>query len=176
MSADPKWEFHIKRLGQQQRTNRQRTIGEYVVLHDRVPVPSLSGMCSETRGPGDNSHTGNNRCVEAGRYPLSTQDGEKYVTIGYTTSRSTSALPRPGLLLGSTGNRVAILIHPGRGFLSSIGCINPCQSVHGALDDIDFDDSRRRVIALIDDLKSHLGHSFPSQNGHPIPGAFVSIE
>lgn len=30
-------------------------------------IRGLSGMCAETRGPGDNSKTGNNRWIEAGR-------------------------------------------------------------------------------------------------------------
>ena len=68
------------------------------------------------------------------------------------------------------------MIHPGRGFLSSVGCINPAKSLGSKDTDIDFQDSRSRTIALIDDLKAFLGAKFPSKNGKPIPNAFVVIE
>jgi hypothetical protein len=133
-------------------------------------------MCAETRGPGDNSKAGNNRRIEAGRYPLRTQDGQKYVTIGYKESTSVTQIPRPGLDVGNTNKRIGILIHPGRGFLSSIGCINPAKSLTGPIADIDFVDSRTRVIAIIDDMKALLGASFPKRNGRPIPNAFLVID
>lgn len=68
------------------------------------------------------------------------------------------------------------MIHPGRGFLSSIGCINPAKSLANKTADIDFQDSRTRVIAIIDDLKAFLDSDFPTKNGKPIPKAFVVIE
>jgi hypothetical protein len=141
-----------------------------------VKVSALAGATAETKGPGDNGTTGNNRCVEAGTYNLYTQAGKKYVTIGYTSNVNQAALKRPGLLLLPTGKRVGILIHPGRGFLSSIGCINPATKLAKATDDIGFIDSRARVIAIIDDLKTFLGSSFPTKNGVKIPNATVVIE
>lgn len=124
-------------------------MGAYQVFHDGVAVGGLSGAIAETRGPGNNSKAKNNRRVEAGRYPLSTQGGSKYVTIGYTSSMNFSLLPRPGLELNRTSKRSEILIHPVRGFLSSVGCINPCKSLPNADENIDFKESRTRVIALI---------------------------
>jgi hypothetical protein len=170
------WEIHIVRKSEQVRGARRRTVGTYKVFHDGTAVAGLSGTVAETRGPGDNSTPGNNRRIEAGRYPISTQDGEKYVTIGFTANRNPSAVPRPGLELNSTGRRSEILIHPGRGFLSSVGCINPCTSLPNADEDIGFDGSRNRTIALIEDLKAFLSGSFPSRNGRKIPNAFVVID
>jgi hypothetical protein len=170
------WELLITRLRQDDRNGKRRTVGKYQVFHDGSPVSGLSGMCAETRGPGDNSKAGNNRRIEAGRYPFRTQDGKKYVTIGYRESNSISVIPRPGLDVGNTNKRVGILFHPGRGFLSSVGCINPAKSLAGPKTDIDFVDSRTRVIAIIDDMKSFLGASFPKQNGRPIPKAGLVVE
>lgn len=174
------WEFHIIRKSEQRRASdgKRRTVGIYQVYHDGVKQTGagLSGMVAETRGPGANKPQGNNRRVEEGRYPLFTQDGEKYVTIGYKQSDSKDAKPKPGLLLENTDERVGILIHPGTGFLSSIGCINPCTSLPDATEMIDFIPSRKRVIAIIEDLKAHAGSAFPDDNGKRIPKAFVVID
>jgi hypothetical protein len=170
------WELLITRLREDNRDGRRRTVGQYQVFHDGAAVASLSGMCAETRGPGDNSKPGNNRRIEAGRYPLRTQAGNKYVTIGFKQSTSATIIPRPGLDVDNTNKRVGILIHPGRGFLSSIGCINPANSLARSKVDIDFVDSRARVIAMIEDMKTFLGSSFPTKNGRSIPKAFLIIE
>ena len=174
------WEFHIVRSSEQSRASdgKRRTVGRYQIYHDGVAQTGagLSGTVAETRGPGANAPAGNNRRVEEGRYPLYTQDGTRYVTIGYQESESTSAIPKPGLELKQTGQRSEILIHPGRGFLSSIGCINPCTSLPNAAEMIDFIPSRRRVIAIIEDVEAYAGAAFPTQNGRRIPNAFVVID
>ncbi len=170
------WELLITRLREDNRNGKRRTVGKYQVFHDGSPVPGLSGVCAETRGPGDNKKAGNNRRIEAGAYPIRTQDGKKYVTIGYKDSTSITVIPRPGLDVGNTNKRVGILIHPGRGFLSSIGCINPAKSLPKPEADIDFVDSRTRVIAIIDDMKSFLGSSFPKSNGRLIPNASLVVD
>jgi hypothetical protein len=170
------WEMHIVRKSEQRRGSRRRTVGTYKVFHDGQPVSGLLGMVAESPGPGDNSRPNNGKRIEEGRYPLLTQDGGKYATIGYTSNRNPAALRRPGIELDKTENRTEILIHPARGFLWSIGCINPCTSLPDEDEDIEFDGSRNRVIALIDDLKSYLGKSFPTQNGRKIPRAFVVID
>src|SRR6266700_2238459 len=90
------WELLITRLREDNRKGRRRTVGKYQVFHRGDPVPGLSGMCAETRGRGNNSKAGNNRRIEAGRYPLRTQNGKKYVTIGYKDSMSITVIPRPG--------------------------------------------------------------------------------
>jgi hypothetical protein len=56
------------------------------------------------------------------------------------------------------------------------GCINPAKSLTRAKADIDFIDSRTRVIAIIDDMKTFLGASFPKRNGRPIPNASLVID
>ena len=174
------WELQIVRSSEQTRQSdgRIRTVGSYQVFHDGAarPNPDLSGTVAETRGPGDNAHAGNNRRVEAGRYPIATQDGTKYVTIGYRNTESGAAIPKPGIELRNTGHRAEILLHPGRGYLSSIGCINPCTSLPNAEEMIGFVGSRRRVIAIIDDLRAYLGNRFPSYNGKLIPNAAIVIE
>jgi hypothetical protein len=174
------WEMHIIRESEQRRESdgKRRTVGTYQVYHDgeKQMGEDLAGMVAETRGPGDNSKPGNNRRIEAGRYPLATQDGSKYVTVGYKNSDSVSAKPRPGIELKETDPRSEILIHPGVGFVASIGCFNPCTSLPDAEEMIDFPHSRLRVIAIIEDMKSYLNGGFPSKNGKKIPNAFVVID
>lgn len=159
------WEFHIVRKSEQKRPGphgKHRTVGTYQIFHDGVKQTGagLSGTVAETRGPGDNKEAGNNRRIEEGRYTLFTQGGEKYVTIGFKDSESKTAKPKPGLELGNTGKRSEILIHPGQSFLASVGCINPCTSLPNAQEEIDFVPSRKRVIAIIENLKSFLGADF----------------
>jgi hypothetical protein len=96
--------------------------------------------------------------------------------LGYKNSTDPDVTPKPGLELNDTGKRSEILIHPGHGFLSSVGCINPCSSLPSANELINFVGSRQRVIDIIEDLKAFLGTKFPKQNGKPIPSAFVVID
>lgn len=174
------WEFHIVRQSEQSRASdgKRRTVGRYQIFHDgvRQTGSGLSGTVAETRGPGANQPSGNNRRIEAGRYPLATQAGTRYVTIGFRDSESSAVIPKPGIELLETAPRSEILIHPGRGFLSSIGCINPCTRLPDASEMIDYPGSRRRVIAIIEDLRTFLGNQFPSQNGRRIPRAFVVVD
>lgn len=60
--------------------------------------------------------------------------------------------------------------------MASIGCINPCTSLPGAAELIDFSPSRKRVIAIIDDLRAFAGEAFPATNGKRIPNAFVVLD
>jgi hypothetical protein len=176
------WEMHIVRQIEQGRgrgrSERRRTVGTYQVFHNGVAQPGddMSGMVAESKGPGANSPRRNGKRVAEGRYPLFTQDGEKYVTFGFADSTSSTVLPKPGFELKSTGDRAEILVHPGVGFLSSIGCINPCTSLPDSDENITFKSSRRRVISLIEDMKSFIGGAFPDSNGESIPGAFVVID
>lgn len=174
------WEIHFVRQSVQRRESdgKKRTVGIYKVFHDGVAQTGadMSGMCAESRGPGANRPGGNGRRVEQGSYPLSTQDGSSYCTIGYTASANSADLRRPSLELRETEERTEILIHPGRGFLSSIGCINLCTRLPDGRETIDYVGSRRRVIAVIDDLKAFLGGDFPSANGRKIPKAFAVID
>ena len=131
---------------------------------------------AETRGLGANRPTGNGRRIKTGTYPLFTQDGEKYVTIGYRETEATNVSPKPGILVENTDQRVGIVIHPGQGFLSSIGCFNPCTRLPNAAEMIDYVGSRRRVIQLINDLRAFAGAAFPNRNGRRIPNATIVVE
>jgi hypothetical protein len=172
------WEFHLVRSSVQRRASdgKKRTIGRYQVFRNGAPVAGLAGVTAESHGPGDNRVAQNGRRIEPGRYPLATQADTKYVTLNYTPNTNQAAIPRPGIELLSTGARREILIHPGIGFLASIGCINLATSLPHAGEPISFPGSRRRVIAIIDDLKAFLGGRFPTTNGRPIPDAFAVVD
>lgn len=170
------WEILIQRKSTQKRASdgKVRTVGTYQVFHDGVAT-ALAGQTAESRGPGANAPAGNGRRIAPGRYPLFTQAGEKYVTHGYVENDSTGAKPKPGIELKETDEREEILIHPGQGFLASIGCINLCTSLPDASEPISYVGSRRRVIAVIEDMKAFIT-GFPAQNGRAIPGAFAVFE
>ena len=143
------WEIHIVRKSQQIRGEQRRTVGTYQVFHDGVAQggADMKGMVAETKGPGANQPAGNGRRIRAGRYPISTQDGTNYKTFKYVESDDPDVTPKPGLELNKTGKRSEILIHPGAGFIKSVGCINLCMSLPNASEDISYKGSRRRVIA-----------------------------
>lgn len=169
------WVLRIIRTGEQERDERRRTVGRYEIFHDKVSI-GMSGTSVEAKGPGDNVVRGNGRCIEIGEYPLATQDGEHYKSIGYLVSDDSDRTPKPGLELLNTGARREILVHPGHGFLASIGCINLTAPLADGASDIPFVDSRDRVIGAIDDIKTFLGEDFPHHNGRAIPRAWVLIE
>jgi hypothetical protein len=183
------WELHIRRHTIQSRGGETRTVGDYQVYHDGQPqstrrvgahdVP-LFGQTAEPRGPGQNERsatTNNPSRIRAGAYPLATQLGGLYVTFDYKTDPAVVTFPLPGIELLNTGVRTEILIHPGKNnFLSSIGCINLCTLLDTPQELISFAGSRRRVIALIDDMKASLGGHFPASGAHQIPDAGVVIE
>jgi hypothetical protein len=177
------WELLVKRIRQHLRPGQAfaRTVSTYQVFHNGQPAVGLSGMMAERQGPGDNGPSGvtNHRRIARGTYPLSTHDGignNKYMTIGYSQNTGLGALPRPCVRLLNTGSRSGILIHPASGYLWSIGCLNPGTSLNNAADNIQWGDSRTRVIALLQDMRQFLGNAFPSQNNRPIPRASVVIE
>lgn len=169
------WVIRITRQASQTRASdgKRRTVGVYQVFHDGQPVPGLSGMTAESGGP--SSNTVKKVRIKGGRYPLATQNGGKYATHDYAKSANHTALRRPGIELLQTGTRSEILIHPGIGFLASVGCINLCKSLPGPAEPISYGGSRDRVIAIIDDMSAYLGSKFPAKNGLPIPHAFAEI-
>ena len=174
------WELHIIRKEEQRCSSdgKVRTVGRYQLYHDgeKVKAPYASGMTAEARGPGANRPASNGRRIEAGTYPLATQAGSKYVTHNYSKSLSPKVYPKPSLEVLKTDQRAEILIHPGIGFLASIGCINLCKSLPRAEEYIDYLPSRDRVISIIADLADYLGTSWPKLNGQKIPNAFVVID
>lgn len=170
------WEILIKRHSTQKRASdgKIRTVGQYQVFNNGAPIAGLTGTTAESRGPGSNMVKGVR--IAEGSYPLATQDGGKYATIDYNPSANHMALRRPGVELLKTKGRSEILIHPGIGFLASIGCINLCKILPDASEPISFAGSRARVIAMIDNMRAFLEGDFPAKDGRPIPRAFSIIE
>ena len=166
-----RWELIITRLRQDVRGGRTRTVGHYQVFHDNVAVAWLMGYTAEPGGPGDNNHIGNDRRIEAGTYPIGTHDGPRYRTVNYGIVQ-----PRPAIEVLKTGGRVGILFHPGEGFLSSLGCINPSSNLGTSDMNIVYGDSRSRVIWIINDLHNYLGKLFPHTDGRLIPDATICIK
>lgn len=174
------WEFHVQRLGIHKSGTNIRTYGEYQVSLDGNAIASLSGNVCESPGPGENQIPAtpeNPRRIQQGRYPLFTQFGAHYATIGYMTAHPEQQ-PMPGILLGNTGHRSAILIHPGHPptlYLSSIGCLNLTKSLQ-ADEVMDFLESRSRVIAVIDSLADFAPSAFERRDSTPIPNAAIVID
>ncbi|WP_441233936.1 hypothetical protein [Bradyrhizobium sp. 930_D9_N1_4] len=133
-----------------------RTVGIYQAYFDGKKIPEISGMVCERQGPGDNTKVGQNehQRLKAGTYRLFTHAGasQKYSTHNYTKSTVPGATARPCLRVADTGVREGVLIHPAQGYLWSIGCLNLTAPVSNAQDNINYAESRRRVIALIDNM------------------------
>lgn len=170
------WELHVVRSLQQAHSGNTRTMGSYQVYRDGVPVPGLSGATAEPAGPGDNSRPGCGQRVEPGVYPLATHDGDAYCSIDYVLAVDPDVFRKPALRLEATGRRTDILVHPGHGFLASEGCINPSKTLCRGTESIDFEDSCRRVVAMIEDLVSYSAEHWPGCNNARIPRASVTIE
>jgi hypothetical protein len=188
------WEFHVQRLGVHKRGQQARTYGSYEIFINGVSAaqsdPLLKGNICETIGPGSNDHKGVR--IAQGRYQLTTQFGSRYESIGFSTNTQIAADPlMPGVALTGTGQRSAILIHPGHpaevgavppvAYISSIGCFNPTAPLTGQ-DDINFFKSRLRVIAVINSLAAFDPDAFHKANGQPIrantdiTGAFAVVD
>ncbi|MBR1129183.1 peptidase S8/S53 subtilisin kexin sedolisin [Bradyrhizobium iriomotense] len=172
------WELHLKRLGMHKSGPRQRTYGSYQVYIDGQAQPGLAGFICERLGPGNNVTAGNGKRIEAKTYPLWTQFGQ-YRSIGYSTDQEVAGKPpMPAILLLGTGARTGILIHPAHPpnlYLSSIGCLNPTSAV-GPADLIDFWDSHRRVIALLESLKTYAPTAFAHEVTSRIKDASIVID
>jgi LysM repeat protein len=180
----PKWEIRIER-NREQTLGKTRTVGTYQVYHDGekastirigdVNVP-LFGTTAEAAGPSQNDKTdkeGFPTRIVARTYPMKTSGGPMYVTHGYRQDEAKEA-KMPGLELTDTGRRSDILIHPGKDeFRSTVGCINLCTHLDTPQEKISYGGSRRRVIALIEDMKAFLG-GLPGPD-QPIPNAFVVV-
>ncbi|HVF67195.1 MAG TPA: peptidoglycan DD-metalloendopeptidase family protein [Pyrinomonadaceae bacterium] len=172
--------IHLKRVRQEKRPSLDfaRTVGEYQCYWDGAAIDGLGGQMVERGGPGDNTtEVGNNRDlrVRSGAYRLAVHAGSHYRTYDYNEQEpSYPKHPNPGLLLMDTDERSWILIHPGEDYVKSIGCLNPASALADASAAFAFDDSRTRVIAIIEALKSKLGPKFPKSGA--IPDATIFIE
>lgn len=171
------WEMTVERLGEQRSGGRTRTYGRYEVRLSVSAAPELTGFICESPGPGDNQRPGNAKRVEAGTYPVWTQFGS-YRSIGYSNDDVAGALPMPAIALAGTGKRDGILVHPAHPpnlFLSSIGCLNPTSDIAPGYP-MDFYDSRRRTIELIESLRRHAPKAFEHEVMTRVPDAVVIIK
>jgi len=182
------WDILIERVRQERRKGQTfaRTISNYQVYHDGMEVDGLAGSFVERQGPGDNSKSGkgNHGRIAAGRYRLATHSGAKdprkkkvkYQTIGYAKTADIGQLPRPAIRFLDTESRKGILIHPGNGYIWSIGCFNPGRSLKTPTDNLKFLESRLMVIALIDDMRTYQGNKFPNSNNKEIPNTHAVVD
>lgn len=173
------WELHVQRIGLHRRGTKVRTYGAYQAYLNGVAIPGLSGFVCETIGPGDNTASGiKKRRIEAKRYPLWTQFG-RYVSKGYASDAEPAGQePMPGFRLAATGDRTAILVHPGHPptlYLSSVGCLNPTQALLPD-ESMNYWDSRGRVIALLDSLAAFRPTAFQHEAATAITGAFLVVD
>ncbi len=170
------WVFLVQRLRQELRPGKRfsRTVGKYQIYHNGKPVAGLSGMTVERQGPGDNGLSGKrqHRCIEADAYALCIHDTDNYSTVDYETS---GEHPRPAIEVGGTGQRIGILIHPASGYGSTIGCINLADNLANANSDFTLADSTRRVVAVIEDLKSFNGGALPSDEGMTLANCHLVV-
>jgi hypothetical protein len=172
--------IHVQRLRMERRgVAAARTVSAYQCYWRGTAIGDLFGQMVECSGPGDNTHEVGDvqdRRLVAGLYQLAVHATSKYRTFGYTANQDSKAKPRPALLLTDTDEREGILIHPSSGYLWSVGCLNPCSGLADANSNIDYRDSRRRVIAIIDSVVSLLDARMPKTLGRRIPDACVLIE
>jgi peptidoglycan L-alanyl-D-glutamate endopeptidase CwlK len=174
--------IYVKRSAVQQRNGKPfaRTIGYYQAFYNREPIPGVAGVTVERQGPGDNTKNGDHRDrrIKSGTYPLSAHAGAsgKYATYRYAVAGSAQHRPWPCLRVDGTKARTGILIHCAGGYAMTVGCINLAGDLPDASTNIDFADSRKRVIALIDSMKEHLGRKFPTRNNTKIEDALLVIE
>jgi uncharacterized FlgJ-related protein len=177
--------LQIKRLRAEKRRGKgERTASVYQLFIDGRAVDGIGGMFLESRGPGDNSSTGVqlHTRIKEGRYPLLTHAGSrqvagvtKFKTIGFTSSEVVGAPPMPSIRVGNTKSRTGILIHPGDGYLWSIGCLNPTKSLADANGNMVYADSRKRVIEILDAVRNALGDRFPTGNNEVIRDTTLEV-
>lgn len=169
------WELRIRRLEVQRRGDLCRTLGTYQVLHAGGAPTGLEGFTVEAGGPGDNATEGNGLRIEAGAYPLCVNLSASYRTIGFDPEADQTSPLKPCLGVAGTGARTFILIHPGWGFSAAVGCIQPAGELLRPDQDIDYVDSRRRVLELMTDLAEKAGRP-ERRHGALFAHARLSIE
>jgi len=174
------WLITVRRLAQHHSGGKSRTYGRYETFIDGKPIAGLSGFVCEAIGPGDNKTLNNGKRIEAGRYPLFTHwRGEKYASVGYALDTATpGALKMPAIRVGETEARTDILIHPGHPptpYLSSVGCFNLTAPLQPT-EEMEFWESRARVVALLDSLRAFAPEAFTAEDITRIPNAWLVVE
>lgn len=169
--------IHVQRDHMEQRPGMgfQRSIGSYYATYEGERLPNLGGTTVERQGPGDNGPTGvfQHRRIASCAYPLFSVRTDKYATVGFSEAANLLDRPWPAIGIENTGSRTGIMIHPAMGYVMSIGTINLSKPLADAQSNIEFADSRARVIALINAVKEKLG-TVPEGNAR-IPNAYLVI-
>lgn len=174
------WVIRVRRLAQHHRDGKSRTYGRYETFLDGRPIAGLRGFVCEAIGPGDNKTLNNGKRIEPGRYPLFTHwRGAKYASVGYAPdTEAAGALKMPAIRVGDTEARTDILIHPGHPptpYLSSVGCFNLTAKLKPT-QEMDYWESRARVIALLDSLRDFAPDAFVPTDITRIPNAWLLVE
>lgn len=179
------WELLVTRLGQQRDGPDERTYGRYQLYRDGGELGGVSGFMCECIGPGDNSQPSTpdrQRRIAEGVYGLLAQvgPGHRYVSVDYSDAATTPDVDHPLPCIGvqNCGARSAILVHPAHEdtlYLSSIGCLNPTGPL-AADQKMAFDDSRGRVLALLEDLEDWSSDAFEHPGGGAVLGASLVID
>ena len=176
------WELHVQRLGVQKAGTRKRTYGAYQAYRDGAAIAGRGGDICEPIGPGHNTLPADGKRIAQGRYRLGVADGPHYHSVSYADDTAPAGqYPMPGVsLILPAGGRSAILVHPAHPpaddlLLSSVGCLNPTGPL-ASDEPMDFNDSRGRVIALIDALRAFAPAAFADGQARPIPNAWIVID
>jgi hypothetical protein len=145
------WELLVQRLGLHKSGMKTRTYGTYQAYRDGQPIAGLNGNVCESPGPSEYEFEATKfdpRRIRSGPYPK------------------------------ATGARTGIIIHPGHPptlYISSIGCLNLTKPLQ-ATEKMDFEESRPRIIAVIDSLYGFAPTAFHKGDERPIPNAAIIIE
>lgn len=178
----PGWELRVERLVVHKRGDRLRTYGRYDVFIDDLAHPDLAGFICEAPGPGDNGLAGKDKTrVAAGRYQLYRHRTRNYATDHYEDEKL-RPFPAIGFLLPAPAVRDGLLVHgaherEGEGrsdlYLSSVGCLNPTRA-RTAEQDMDFWESRGRVVAMLASLRTYAAGASPGV-GEPFANCWIDI-
>ena len=175
--------LHVRRLREEKKGNKRRTVSIYKAYYDGRPLASLEGNILEPRGPGSNARAAiNKQRIKQGRYKLKVQGrADNIVTTRYKSYnyRTDYKRPKPGIGVrdSETGYRSAILFHPGDGFLRSTGCLNITSEINDPNSSMDSTDSVFRTNSLITEMKHLLSKNrFPQRTDALIDDAYLIIE
>ena len=174
------WVIRVRRLAQHHHDGKSRTYGRYETFRAGRAIAGLRGFVCEAIGPGDNKTLNNGKRIETGRYPLYTHwHGAKYASVGYAPDTEAAGAPKmPAIRVGDTEARTDILIHPGHPptpYLSSVGCFNLTAKLKPT-QEMEFRESRARVIALLDSLRDFAPEAFATEDITRIPNAWLLVE
>jgi hypothetical protein len=169
--------IHLKRMSQEEDAGaKNQIIGKYEVYYKGTIIPELTGTMIESPGAGTNKTPGVRKPLQIGTYTLYTHNGYKFTTIGYSSAKDPSGVPKPAIGIRGTGARMSIIIGPGTHRIHPIGAIYLVSDTLPADNQAeDYSANYDKVVALISTMKQKLGAEFPDQNGQNIPHAWLFI-